>query len=69
MKPKLHLIFINLFWGGEFTDLNRFGDMPADEQNPMPDEYKKPDHVHLLSSGRYGIDGVRYCTRVRKSIK
>lgn len=26
--------------GGEFTDLNRFGDMPADEQNPMPDEYK-----------------------------
>lgn len=26
--------------GGDFADINRFGDMPADENKPLPEEFK-----------------------------
>lgn len=32
--------FYKSVFGGEFSDFNRFGDMPASEENPIPEDYK-----------------------------
>ena len=34
--------------GGDFADINRFGDMPADENKPLPEEFKNRI-MHIVS--------------------
>lgn len=44
--------FYKSVFGGEFADINRFGEMPADENNPIPEEYKdRIMHVVLPVGG------------------